>query len=491
MKKNLILILFLILSFQFVIGQDCISIDCSELAKSINEFRKTNAKQELQLSFTLCSAAAQMANALQDKIDKPYLSPEMYSAEHKMINVMIRGLDANSKNTINTFTMRHPALDLWKVILEEESFSGKNWKSLGVGLYKNYAVLWFSDKELNDKPKVCGGQQLNVQTEIIIQHKDELPAIENGKWLVPPTYFKMCYLNFEPELFPVANDSEKWGYINKNGEVLIPFQFETAYAFTEGLAGVKIDGGKLGYINLNGEFEIPASYAYGSYFHNGTALVLDKEVNYLINTKGEKISDESSDMDFFNEKWVAYKKGGLYGIKDLSGKIVKAPFCTDFMGYSEGLAAVKIQGKWCFMDESLNLVIKTPYTEKLIYAFHDGVARFKQNGKVGVIDKTGKVLIPAKYQDLYEFSEGLAAFQENGKWGYINLEEEVLIEPEYLSAFNFKYGMAKVKDSNLKSHLIDPQNKQIIKDVHDIIVFSNKLIGVYAKGGWGIVELKR
>jgi len=42
------------------------------------------------------------------------------------------------------------------------------------------------------------------------------------------------------------------------------------------------------------------------------------------------------------------------------------------------------------------------------------------NGKYGYVDKTGKEVIPLKYDYADSFREGLARAKLNGKWGYID-----------------------------------------------------------------------
>lgn len=465
-------------------------MDQSELAKQISDFRMSNSKSVLNLSNALCDAATKKAKSLQEKGLAVSLASDFFNMNEKMIYMQVRGIDANTQNTVSTFTMRHPALDAWKVILEEESFSGKNWKSIGTGFYKNYAVLWFSDKVLNDKPTICNDSKLNTQTAIIIKHKKEVPVIKNGRWLVEPTYYKMSSDGSESNLFPVANDHDKWGYINIKGEVIISFQFERAYVFSDGLAPVVING-KTGYIDLSGRVVISPVFYYAGYFNNGIAHAVKDGKDFLINKAGEKITKDYIELAMLNDNCMAYRSGSLFGIMDKKENMLKQPFMSDFFGYSEGLAAVKVGGKWGFIDENFKMVISPRYTGKLVYAFHNGIARFKENGKVGAIDKTGRVVIEAKYADLYEYEEGLFPFMQNGKWGYMKLNEEVVIPAQYLSAEPFKFGMAVVKDHNLKSHLINSNNERLISDMDGIIIFTEKLLGLDSKGGWGLLELSR
>lgn len=45
----------------------------------------------------------------------------------------------------------------------------------------------------------------------------------------------------------------------------------------------------------------------------------------------------------------------------------------------------------------------------------EGLTIIQQNKKYGFIDKTGKMVIPAKHGDVKFFSEGLAGVRQNGQ----------------------------------------------------------------------------
>ena len=54
------------------------------------------------------------------------------------------------------------------------------------------------------------------------------------------------------------------------------------------------------------------------------------------------------------------------------------------------------------------------------YNFSEGLALVKLNGKYGYIDKQGNEVIPLKYDYANNFLEGLALVRLNGKYGYID-----------------------------------------------------------------------
>jgi hypothetical protein len=60
--------------------------------------------------------------------------------------------------------------------------------------------------------------------------------------------------------------------------------------------------------------------------------------------------------------------------------------------------------------------------------FYESKTRFYQDGKFGVIDKSGNVIIPAKYDYISSFSGGTAEFISEGKKGVLGPNGEVLLD---------------------------------------------------------------
>ena len=53
------------------------------------------------------------------------------------------------------------------------------------------------------------------------------------------------------------------------------------------------------------------------------------------------------------------------------------------------------------------------------------------NEKKGLIDSNGILVIDTIYDNINEFENGKAAFINNGKWGIINVKGEIIIKPKY------------------------------------------------------------
>ena len=98
--------------------------------------------------------------------------------------------------------------------------------------------------------------------------------------------------------------------------------------------------------------------------------------------------------------------------------------------------------------------------------YYEGLAMVRLDKKYGFIDKTGKEVIPIKYDDVWYFSEGLAAVSLNNKWGFIDKTGKEVILIKYDDAESPSEGLAKVK-LNDKYGFIDKTGKEVIPIKYD------------------------
>ncbi len=152
--------------------------------------------------------------------------------------------------------------------------------------------------------------------------------------------------------------------------------------------------------------------------------------------------------------------------------------------FSEGLARVEINDKWGFIDKSGTLVIPARYDRAL--HFSEGLAWVEINGKYGFIDKSGTLVIPARYDLAWSFHEGLAWVEINGKYGFIDKSGTLVIPARYDYAGYFSAGLAVVK-INGKWGFIDKSGTLVIPARYDKVLDINGVFGF--KNGKAKVEL--
>ena len=97
-------------------------------------------------------------------------------------------------------------------------------------------------------------------------------------------------------------------------------------------------------------------------------------------------------------------------------------------------------GKWGFLDEKTGKLI-IPHKYDVADGFVEGLAAVgvRYEGW-GFIDKTGNEVIPIKYDWVDHFADGLAKATLNGKTGFIDRTGETVIPFKYDFAKGFAYG---------------------------------------------------
>lgn len=99
--------------------------------------------------------------------------------------------------------------------------------------------------------------------------------------------------------------------------------------------------------------------------------------------------------------------------------------------------------------------------------FSEGLARVKQNGLYGYIDTSGSLVIPCQFKDALRFIGGMAAVMVGASWGYINKVGKMLVKPIYKRVLSFSEGLAPVKKRN-KWGYIRTDGEQVIPFKYDI-----------------------
>lgn len=276
----------------------------------------------------------------------------------------------------------------------------------------------------------------------------------------------------------------KFGYINKQGKIVIEPQFDEAGYFNEGLAKVKI-GEKSGFIDQDGKFiiELKIDPIFVEPFSEGLAKVSVKLKSGFIDKSGNTIIKPQFDnAESFSEGLAAVEVGatsefsrGKWGFIDKQGKFVIKPQFDSANSFSEGLAQVTIGSKYGYIDKQGEFVIEPKFSIIMLNglqmnghadSFREGLARVRIRDKYGFIDKHGNITIEPKFEGAGAFREGLAGIRYGGKSGFIDTKGKLVIKPEFDEAIDFSEGLASVKIGS-KWGFIDKQGKIVISPQFD------------------------
>ena len=175
--------------------------------------------------------------------------------------------------------------------------------------------------------------------------------------------------------------------------------------------------------------------------------------------------DESKAMDIY-DKLV---NGGMsvdFIAKNGLGETVMD--CFESKKSNEiSLYLVVREGKWGYIDKTGREVIPCKYDNA--WSFCEGLVVVMKSDKYGYIDKTGREVIPCKYDKANDFCEGLGLVEKNGKLGYIDKTGREVIPCKYDNAYDFCEGLAIVVKSE-KCVYIDETGREVAP-----FIMTNKL----------------
>lgn len=384
----------------------------------------------------------------------------------------------------------------------------KSQRILDLRMAFTFSVVFFSVDGVYALNEISNGSSINKIAEMVKGcnmigdfHEGRAWFCKNEKYgfidkmgnvIVSAKYDQVADFKEERAWVAYRNDEGrlKCGYIDLDGKEVVPIKYqvpfgegETPTDFSEGLAALPLrtdeyDSPVYGYIDKMGNEVIPAKFSIAGDFKNGIALV-DLE-NYIDKT-GKVLTGNELE---FQDKIVIFSQDEKMGLRHLNGKVV-VPCNYDVIQYfSDGMAAVCKGHLWGYVDPLGTFVIPCSYHSSNYYDngvmddwgeygapdeandFHEGLVMVMKNRMAGFLNKQGKTVIPFVYKRAKDFSEGLAAVKTSQKWGFVDKEGNNVIPCRYDTVASFKEGLvAAVK--NGKCGYINASGQEVVPFIFD------------------------
>lgn len=250
----------------------------------------------------------------------------------------------------------------------------------------------------------------------------------------------------------------------------------------------------------------------------------------LVSCSGQDSSKENSENEL--GKRTYYKKGSYYritvndkvGFMDASGKIIIEPQFDDASyTFTEDVCYAMIGDRQGLINKEGNFIVELSDTVTNVQNFVNGFAKYNCGLRIGIINKEGRVIIPAIHRDVilnidadnlyfcvvgssdgdsdwfmadkygntigprcdsinYGFKNGLCPVKIKEKWGYMNTLGEIAIQPQYDYAETFADNdLASVKKEG-NYLFIDKAGNQVLKYDHIFNGFSKNRASVLIDG---------
>lgn len=278
--------------------------------------------------------------------------------------------------------------------------------------------------------------------------------------------------------FAVIEKNGKYGIIDYDGELILPISYEGIYrggGYAYDFLVIEMDDDYWNnYIDANGEIQRgypdggdvkPSAYwykdsiiilndgsgvmtleefindgAYGSYGLKAPGLVFS--LRAWNSDKLFPIQEIDSYTSYSSHGYVYHIEPHLTSNQFAFMDMETCELISDFVyedidnynGVSEGLLAVKQNGKWGFVNESGEAVIDflyEPYeiityygdTTESVYTAVNGYITVLKDGKWGLLDTQGNIVLETAYDGISQVNpDGLFWLEENGSWTLYKIE---------------------------------------------------------------------
>lgn len=274
-----------------------------------------------------------------------------------------------------------------------------------------------------------------------------------------------------------SNKSGKYGYVDTTGRLVIPCEYDARATgiFSDGLA-VCYDAANAyyGYMDKTGRVVIPCQYAEAKDFVNGFGVVKLGNRWTVIDTTGKELLPQDwfyggyTGSDYWkyigSEVVPAGGQGVGYAYLNRSGQIVSSGF-AEVSKFQNGMACVKKDYKYGYVNEAGVLVIPCQYDS--YGTFRDGYAVMStREGNSIIIDKTGKVTATVSTKYLDELGNGCfkISSSESGRtrYGVIDYTGREIVPCKYAEIGRFSGGVAPVQNFDNKWGFVDTNGAEIV-----------------------------
>jgi hypothetical protein len=202
--------------------------------------------------------------------------------------------------------------------------------------------------------------------------------------------------------------------------------------------------GAWGYADRSGQLVIPPRYADAQPFRDGVAWVRlpERETWGLIDEAGSPVIEPSTGwlgVGSFSEglAWVSRDGVGGWVAIDKTNRVVISTGFDDVRPFRRGVAAVR-RGGWGAVDKVGRVMVPFQYSGyatamidgRYLDGFTDeGLAIVDANGRKGVVDRSGRVIVPPAHPNIVIHPVAFLIRGPNGNWGALDRRGRPLLEP--------------------------------------------------------------
>ncbi len=288
------------------------------------------------------------------------------------------------------------------------------------------------------------------------------------KFLLGVSLFFLIQISAQAQELIPYRSGDLWGYCDRQKNLLIPCQFEDAQFFIGDLAKVK-QNGQWGLMDLKGDIFLPCEF----------------DLVYSDSKKGRVVVALGVDSTGQGGKW-GYLPRYRGKLPEMQYDLIRECNIPYSLGVNQG-------GKWGMINRSGKVKIPIRYEVERVEDH-----QFENETLLESSLTTRFLPIPSSTYLKLNFEEGKARVRYQNKWGYINTFGNPIIPIEYEFIGTFKDDLACVVLKTAKGYktgFINQENVFVIPPSYDFaspeykfLQFEEGLVQVSRDGKWGYID---
>lgn len=341
----------------------------------------------------------------------------------------------------------------------------------------------------------------------------EIAAVNGGEWVIYSGDFPENNSNYQGDSQAVIiKENGKYGVYFMDGTRLAEPTYNYAQGFSDNMSVVSMEGylegaefgeeyarwtdGKYGYVDQNGLLTIPMQYEFACPFSEGRAFVRETaDGPLLMIDKSGTVIAAYSNANVWRWETIRFSEGlaiipmgnseswgpEYFIAVDTSGNVVHTfqEQYVDFQnGFNNGLVATAKEGYWAagglFWERTVNEGTGWAYLDKngnsafscanygKLYPFSSGVAGCLDGGLFKMVDTKGNVLLSGVSGFWYAKNGMMYVKKEPaGNIALANTQGKVLTGYDFIEVWNFANGLGLTKKAGGTMCVLDTSGKTI------------------------------
>jgi hypothetical protein len=233
----------------------------------------------------------------------------------------------------------------------------------------------------------------------------------------------------------------RWGYRNKKGDIVVNPQFYLAFPFYQGRAQVKNKDGKYGLIDADGKLVVPYQFqkALVGINDQGISIAGNKDEFGLIDAQGKYLINPQFKAIYFGpDNTFVVHDGERWGLIDQQGKFLFNPqfkfvfpaFSSNTQDQTKDLIPVQQGDNWGYANAEGKLVINPQFDQAL--PFYNGRAFVQSSDEWGIIGTDGKYLVNPQFKEVLGMAPGKSVIGVNAELEAIDFLNSRYVETKKL-----------------------------------------------------------